>query len=249
MGQSDFTHALLDPAAAIPNGVIDPQGLPTPKRFAVYRNNVAVSLTDALEAAFPVIVKLVGPEFFRAMVGVYLRQYPPTSPLMMFYGDQMPDFLKTFEPAQKIPYLPDIARLEQAMRQSYHAADAQPIQPSVLQDMPPDQLMGSYLHLAPAVRVISSPWPIYAIWQFNMAADAPKPEMRAEDVLITRPEYDPYLTLLPPGATLFLEASKDMSFGEAYEQATKIVPDFDLTSTLGALIAGGAITAISEIPK
>ena len=101
--QSDFRAALLDPSCPAPDGVQNPDGVPATKRFDVYRNNVAVSLTDALETAFPVVNKLVGTDFFRAMAGVYLRAHPPSSPVMMFYGDEMPDFLAGFGPAQSVP--------------------------------------------------------------------------------------------------------------------------------------------------
>ena len=37
MTQSAFAHALLDPEAAVPVGIVDPQGRPAPKRFSVYR--------------------------------------------------------------------------------------------------------------------------------------------------------------------------------------------------------------------
>ena len=37
-----------------------------------------------------------------------------------------PNFLETFEPAQRAPFLPDVARIEWAWRQAYHAADARP---------------------------------------------------------------------------------------------------------------------------
>ena len=65
VSQAKFTQALLNPEAAIPAGLIDPQGRPAGKRFNVYRNNVIVSLMDAMETAFPVIQKLIGAENFR----------------------------------------------------------------------------------------------------------------------------------------------------------------------------------------
>jgi len=92
--QTEFRAALLDPASPSPEGVRNPDGMHATKRFDVYRNNVAVSLTDALETAFPVVNKLVGNDFFLAMAGAYLRAHPPKSPVMMFYGDEMPTFLR-----------------------------------------------------------------------------------------------------------------------------------------------------------
>ena len=244
VGQSDFSRAILDSDLAVPSGLTDPQGRPAGKRFSVYRNNVAVSLTEALAAAYPVVRKLVGDEFFKAMAGVYLRQHPPTSALMMYYGSRFPAFLESFEPVRTISYLPDVARLERALRQSYHAADAAPINPTILQAIPPDRLMAARLDLAPAVRLVRSVWPIYALWLANTTSDAPKPQMKPEDILIMRPGFDPEPELLGSGAGEFIAViGKGETFAEGLQAAGE---DFDLTALLGQLLAGGAITGISE---
>ena len=245
VSQDSFVTALLDPEATVPEGLANPDGAAASKRFDVYRNNVAVSLTEALGTAFPVIKQLVGDAFFDQMASIFLRQHPPSSPLMMFYGAEMPAFLKDFEPAQKIGYLPDMARLELAIRHSYHAADAAPIDPTVLQSTPPDVLMMSHLTLAPAVRLVRSDWPIHAVWMFNKVEGSPKPAMAAEDVLVVRPEYDPELLLLPKGSADFIAGLRaGNTFGEALDTASQRAPDFDLTTTLGILLSGGAITSL-----
>lgn len=242
--QALFTQAVLDPELAVPEGLTDPQGRTDAKRFAVYRNNVAVSLTEALETAFPVIRKLVGDEFFKAMAGVFLRQHPPSSALMMFYGAEMPAFLAGFEPARHLGYLADVARLELALRRAYHAADAAPIDPAALQSLAPERLMQARLHLAPAVQLIRSPWPIHAIWLANTTDDAPKPQMLAQDVLVTRPEFDPQPNALPTGGGAFVAALMDGArFSEALAAAGA---GFDLTEMLGILLTGAAITKIDD---
>ncbi len=153
---------------------------------------------------------------------------------------EFPAFLEAFQPVQNIGYLPDVARLERALRQSYHAADAASIDPAVLQAMTPDRLMASRLQLAPAVRLVRSQWPVYAIWLANTAIDAPKPQMKAEDVLVTRPSFDPKPQVLGPGAGAFIAATgKGETFAAAIEAAGE---NFDLTALLGQLLAGGAIT-------
>lgn len=244
--QTEFTMALLDPKRDVPEGLQDFAGRPAGKRFAVYRNNVAVSLTEALITAFPVIHKLLGDDNFRLMAGVFLRQHPPSTPVLMFYGAEMPEFVSTFEPVQKYGYLPDIARLELAMRRAYHAADATPVDPAAFQAIPPDRLMTARLTLAPAITLIRSNWPIHSIWEFNMA-DGPKPQMRAEDVLITRPEFDPQIIPLPPCGAEFVKALQNgKTFGAALEAASTCNPKFDLSAALGALLSGGAVIEIRE---
>ncbi|WP_369767756.1 DUF2063 domain-containing protein [Falsihalocynthiibacter sp. BN13B15] len=247
VSQTQFIHALLDPDTPPPEGLIGPDGSPAGKRFSVYRNNVAVSLTEALGQAFPVLCRIVGQEFFDAVAGVYLRAHPPRSPLMMFYGAEMPAFLAKFEPVAHLPYLPDVARLELALRASYHAADAPPIAAETLQSISPDALMAARLTLAPAVKILRSPWPLHAIYLVNTRSDAPSVTPSAQDVLLTRPDFDPEATLLPAGGADFIETlGKNMTFGAAFEAASTI-PEFDLTTVLGALLAGGAITHIDLI--
>lgn len=244
-GQTDFTAALLDPALDVPQGLTDPEGRPAGKRFDVYRNNVIVSLMNAAEEAFPVLQKLLGEQNFRVLAGAYVRAHPPSSPLMMFFGQDMPAFLERFEPVQRWPYMPDIARLELALRRAYHAADATALPPDALA-IDPARLMGATFTLAPAVQVIRSNFPIHGIWAMNMDLGG-KPEPRAEDVLVTRPEMDPEPRLMPPGAAAFIEALRHgVSFGAAHEAATQEADEFDLSATLGLLLQTNALTGMNE---
>jgi hypothetical protein len=60
-----FAEALTDPKRAPPAGTMGREGGPDARRFAVYRNNVAVALIGAIEARYPVTRRLVGDAFFR----------------------------------------------------------------------------------------------------------------------------------------------------------------------------------------
>jgi hypothetical protein len=242
VSQAAFTATFLDPTAIVPDGIQNPDGTAAAKRFDVYRNNVAVSLSDALEAAFPVVRKLVGDQFFRAMAGVYLRKHPPKSPLMMFYGDAMPQFLRRFEPAKSVPYLPDIATVELAMRHAYHAADATPVDAQPLATLAPDALMSARLRIAPAVQTAISEYPIHAIYRANTQTDAPKPVMQAEAIVITRPGFDPQIHPINAAAAGCIVALQN---GDPLGQAMAVADDtLDLGATLGLLLAQGAVTEI-----
>ncbi|MEM9012065.1 MAG: DNA-binding domain-containing protein [Pseudomonadota bacterium] len=247
LSQSTFADALLAPSATAPTGLSDGRGRAAGRRFDVYRNNVIVSLTEALEKAFPVLTKLVGTDNFKLLARTYVAAHPPSSPLMMFYGMEMPAFLETFEPARAIGYLPDIARLEIALRESYHAADALPVDPSSLEGLAPERLLTLRPNLAPSLRLVRSRWPIHAIWRFNKVAGAPKPTMAAEDVLVLRPALDPEPQLLPPGGAAFIAALlRHATLAEAFQDAVAEAADFELTQTLTLLIGGGAILDIGE---
>jgi hypothetical protein len=244
--QSTFRAAILDPALAVPDGLLDPAGRAAGKRFDVYRNNVVVSLSRALADAFPVIRKLLGENNFNILAGHFVRQHPPTSPLIALYGAALPGFLETFAPVQNLGYLPDVARLELAVRESYHAADAPPIDPAALQALDPQHLPMARLGLAPTVRLIASDWPIVSIWRFNMA-EGSKPVMAAETALVTRPAFDPEIALLSPAGGKFVATlASGRPLGDAVDAAARVDDGFDLAETLGALLAGGAITSIRK---
>jgi len=164
-GHAEFSAALLDPARPAPAGLSDPAGRPAVKRFDIYRNNVTASLTEALEKSFPVLQKLLGEDFYSALAREFMREHPPQTPILSRYGDQMPAFLERFPPVAQLGYLPDVARLEQAIRESYHAADVAPADTSGLATMPADQLMAQKFAFAPAMRMLRSRWPVYDIWR------------------------------------------------------------------------------------
>jgi Putative DNA-binding domain len=72
-----FSPALLDPQSETPAAVTGPNEKAAVRRYNVYRNNVTVSLIDALAAIFPATQRITGLEFFRAMVRFHIRATPP----------------------------------------------------------------------------------------------------------------------------------------------------------------------------
>lgn len=244
VSQSQFRAALTDPRLPAPDGLTDPDGRPAGARFDVYRNNVVVSLSKALAEAFPALEALLGPQNFGVLAREFVRTHAPSSPLMAQYGAEMPAFLQSFPHTKTMGYLPDVARLEQALRQSYHAADAAPADLSALATLTPEDIAATRVSLSPATIVLQSQWPALQVWHFARGT-GPKPTMTAEDIVILRPEFDPAPHLLPQGgAAAIIALQNGATLGEAAAQAAEVTPDFDLSPTLSLLIAGNAITAL-----
>ena len=74
------------------------------------------------------------------MARFHVRATPPTSPLLFEYGRDFPDFIARYEHARAMPWLADVARIERAWLDAYHAADAEPLAPAALAAIPPDRL-------------------------------------------------------------------------------------------------------------
>lgn len=237
--QSDFGQALLDPDAPTPRGLVDPQNNVATRRFSVYRNNVISSLIEALEAAFPVTHSLVGEAFFKGMAGVFVRQHPPVSPLMTYYGSALPGFLRNFAPAQSLPYLSDVAQLEVLTRESLHAADAIAA-PETLGAIPQERLADVRLTFLPSVRLQASAYPVLSILEKALGhLSGPLPK-QGEDLLFARPEMSVTSHRLPAGGATFLTMLSD---GQSLGKAADAMPEnFNLSETLTTLLTAGAIT-------
>lgn len=248
--QADFARALFDPAASVPAGLSTWNGSDPALRFAVYRNNVVLSLTDALADTFPVLQELVGEEFFRAMAKVFVQSNPPRSRLMAFYGNAFADFVADFPPATALPYLSDVARLEVARVQAYHAADVSAIEPDQLQAVLADaqQLVSVQWVLHPSVQVIQSSHAICSLWAAHhglLDLTTVDPDV-PQSALIFRNALEVELFELPTGSAAFVRAlQRGHALPEAAGVAEASDPGFDLAATLAQLIRLQLITHIN----
>lgn len=237
MTQGRFVEALLDPKQPVPPGILMPDGTPASRRFNVYRNNVIVSLIDALGDGFPVVRKLVGDAFFRAMARGFAVTNLPSTPLIFRYGDRFPTYIDNYPTSGMVPYLGDVARLEWARREALHAADAQPCSMDRISDCRDDLLSSLRFEFLPSVRIVQSDFPVLTIWQVNSDStpSSDRIRMEREDVLLGRPEMDVAMRRLRPGEYCFLEPLlAGETLGTAAERAAKI-DGFDLVATLTGL--------------
>ena len=246
--QSAFVRALLDPELPPPYGVEASHGVAPERRFAIYRNNVCVGLVDALAERFPICLQLVGDEFFRAMAQCYVRERLPRTPMLFEYGDEFATFVSDFAPARDLAYLADVARLEYAVGQAYHAADAAPLSLDFLRALSHERLDSATAALHPSTQVVASAYPIVSIWRRHMSDDKMTPlELdRGEEALVVRPELAIEVAALPTGGSAFVDAlTSGGTFGEAVNAATGVAADFELTACLRELFSPEPFVALS----
>ena len=251
----DWAAALLDPMRVCPPGLQVWNASDPTLRLAVYRNNVIASLVDGLAASFPVVQALVGEAFFRAMAAVFVRSAPPRSPVLAQYGAGFAGFISSFTPAGALPYLPDIARLEHARIQAFHAADA-----PVLAAADASSAMGHGEHTGalrlvchPALHLVRSAYPVAALWaahQDDAAVALGDIDLsQAETALVLRPALTVQVIALAPGDAAFAGALwRQADLASAAADAAQTDPGFDLAASLRLLLVHGALTAVQQ-PK
>jgi hypothetical protein len=154
------------------------------------------------------------------------------------------------EKQQPLVCLPDVARLENAWVEAYHAEDAAAATVAELAALRPDSLPGARIGFHPAARLLRFSTPAASVWASAQEGVEPAASKRAgaEDALITRPDCDVRVRVLPPlgcdfalrlheGATL-IEAALAMNDAE-FEFGAHVVGLVD-SGAVASIIPGGS---------
>ncbi|MCU0800243.1 MAG: putative DNA-binding domain-containing protein [Rhodobacteraceae bacterium] len=241
---ADFTRA-FDMAlrgGPLPPGLIAPDLSEVARRFDVYRNNVAVSLSTALAARFPVIERLVGQAFFAAMARVYAEQDRPNSPVLHEWGQGFAAFLAAFPPLASYPYMADVARIEYARGCAYHAADGTPADPARFATANPATVR---LVLHASVILLPLDYPAVTIWQANQPATVAPPlqqvTLQPETALIYRDRsfQVPVMAVSPADATFVSALQAHETLADAAAHALAYDAGYDPTPLLLRLMQAG----------
>jgi len=139
------------------------------EHLLIYRRAILGTLVRTLGAIYPVCRQLVGEEFFDAMAQVFARQTPSESPDLGDYGEQFSDFIAGFEPAAKLPYLADVARLEWHWHRAFHAPDETAIDVAALAGVNEADTGRIVFRLPVSASLLTSDYPVQRIWQVNQA--------------------------------------------------------------------------------
>lgn len=241
--QQHFAASLLGEATWV---AFAPARVPGDVGLLVHRDNVLGGLTEALATQYPVVQAVVGDTFFGAMAREFLRVSPPNGPVMIGYGATFAAFLASFPPVQSLPYLPDLARLEYAMHEAYHAAECVPVGLDALAACETEALSRLTLRFHPSLRLLASNHPVDLIWRFNQPeAEQSEPVVlldRHAFVMIARPEDVVEMTALSEPAFAFLSS---MAAGEALSAAQwRAGEGFDGGVLLLNLFARGLVVEI-----
>lgn len=217
-----------------------------PRRFGIYRGNLAAHWSRALSSAYPVLLRLVGDDFFDALAGVYGRAHPALDPDLNRFGAALPAFLAGFAPAAGHPYLPDVARLEWAVHEAWFAPDADG-PPATLAGLAPDAFETARAVLHPALRLHASPWATAALWHAHQDGGPDFPDALRADThaLVLRPRFDVRVDAVGAADYAALAClARGGTFGAALDAAFDVDGDFDVAAHLRHWLEGRIVTAV-----
>ena len=181
--QGDFIDALFggDKAPAVSH-VIGDDTLTAEQRFGIYSGSVHGILTQALGVMFPICKSLVGDDFFDNMCKIFIDQNPPATSFFAEYGAALPEFIKSFEHVNDLPYLHDVARLEWIRQTIWHEEASQTSDFSGLATLSEDDQSNVVFKLSNRMRLIKSDYRIDELW----FAHQPDNEIELEDIDINQ---------------------------------------------------------------
>ncbi len=235
--QQGFAAAVFDANRLDACRHIRDNGLSAARRVQVYRHDVFTKFTEALAAVYPVVQRLVGAAFFDQAARQYIVDHPARCGDVQTFGDRFAAFLAALPQASELPYLSDVARLEWAYHEVFHAADAAPLDPNALAELPPDAHGALRFTLHPAARLLRSDYPVLRIWQANQPEADDTTVVRLDEggvrLLVIRRGLDIEFEPLSAGAFALLDAlDHGGSLAFACEWAIAAQPDLSLVHCL-----------------
>ena len=242
--QREFAAALFVPDARPPIVILD-RAPGRAARFAVYRNNTLTNLTAALLDVHTVVARLVGQEFFDHVAGHYAHAYPSLSGDVHDYGGHFAEYLEAYPAAAGLPWLADVARLEWAWHEAFHAAAPGSFDWSALSAVDPDAQGRLWFMPNPTLRLVQSPYPILHIWEVNQpdrSGDESVDLNEGSDrlVLVRGANHVIAIERVDAATYALLEACRlGRSIGEAVAAALAVDPTAESGAMLRNLIAAG----------
>jgi uncharacterized protein (UPF0276 family) len=211
------------------------------RRFALYRGNQSATWHKTLALAYPVVLALVGEEFFGGLARAYGRAQPSDNPDLNHFGARFGTFLRDFPHAAQLPYLPDLAALEWALHRAHYAPQANGLSAAQLAAIAPEQIEEATFRLHPAVQLLASKWAIVPLWLAHQpGSDVAFPEEMAapSQMLVARPQWQSVVLPLDPAAHAALQIlAQGGTFGAALDAAFELNEAFDVAAALQQWLA------------
>lgn len=219
-------------------------------QFASYRESVLAGMIDALAETYPVCKRLVGERFFNAMALRFIRRHPSQSPDLNEYGAEFGEFIHNFSPAESLPYLGDVARLERVWQRVFDGAEPTPGNLQQLDSVTEADTDVLRFKLRSNCYLLESDFPVHHIWQANQddkeeSVDASPIDLDSDGVrlFVWRQGLEMRIDMLTEAEWQFAQLLVcGTTFGEICINLHTACPHTDIGALLASFVRKGWIT-------
>lgn len=232
--QARFIAVLQQGPAAFPDGLF--AGEPTRALLGLkaHANTISHARLIALEQTYPRTLEAMGLESFNVLSRAFIDHPAVRSRKLMGIGEGFADHL---EQSASSPLAVDLARMEWAWLESYHASEATALQIADLAQYDEAGLLGSPVILHPATRIVAVASAISDLLPEFAGADA-----AAGAILVTRPEETVRLLPLDSARARIAEYAKNSAdMGNLLQAAIETLGEAEALPAVFALIEAGAL--------
>jgi hypothetical protein len=251
--QRALSAHVLSQGREIADWVVGDAILDATSRLAVYRDGYAIRLTEALDANFPMLHRLLGDEEFSRLARFYLEAHPSRHRSIRWLGAELAHFLASHMLYAKQPALAELAEWEWAMTLVFDARDATPVEREALQAFRPDEFGSLQFQFHPSLQRLQLSWNAPAIWQALQHDSTPPAPVSATETkpwIIWRQDLASYYRSLDAAEhTALALALAGAPFGGICEQVAMQAGDADpallAAGYLDTWLSGGLLIRLS----
>jgi hypothetical protein len=222
-------------------------------QFGIYRNAYRARLRGALRDNFEVLPLVMGDESFDALANAYIDIHPSHHYSLRWFGHQLCAFMATNAALVDHPAIPDLARMEWALRHAFDAAPAALLTPEELATVPATDWAEMRFALHPSVQLLHMGWVVGPIWHAIKSGqdDLEPPEALDHHLLVWRQGMNTQWKSLTATETVFVQCLlADRTFGQICESLAESVGEdraaASAVAVLSDLLNTGAISALTS---
>jgi hypothetical protein len=199
-----------------------------------HANTISHARLVALEETFPLTRQALGDAAFNSLSREFIETKAARASDNNGIGRGFSGYLRR---SGSVPEIEDLAAIEWAWLESYHASDAKALELSDIAGMPQDQLLALPVRTHPSAHIVSVTASLHAMLA-EVAAILPNPVA----ILAVRPDAE--VKLVPLGeieTAVFATAQKSTAIGNLLAFAAEQHGDADLVEPVMTLLGAGAL--------
>ncbi|WP_119272832.1 HvfC/BufC family peptide modification chaperone [Taklimakanibacter deserti] len=235
--QVSMTRALIDGSFSDIEGEFTAGHADPARRYAIYRNNMFLSLIAHLRTIFPVTAKLGDERFFAYAAHQFILRGPPRESRLVVYGSAFPQFLSRFPACRHAPILAQMAALEWAIHRALTSAQLPFLDFA-------DLAHASTLDLQPSLGFVVSRWPVLGLWAHQSERRQALPRRISRIALLRHDDDIRFFELNTARFAFWRGLSRRLTIEEAAARALARDPHFNLTDEIVFLFRNRLATGV-----